>query len=173
MMKRTKEDKQKLIDRYFQGEAMSDICLDSGVAKSTFYEWLKPYKSKATKDGVPVDANAFYKQKQHIQKLEQIIEVLQIVNCTTSAPLKERMEELEILQGQYSVRVLCAALKVDRGTFYNHIKRNKKADNSYKERREQLCEHIKRVYDESNQIFGAKKIKAILSEEGIVVGKRW
>lgn len=56
-----------------------------------------------------------------MKKLEEMIEVLKMVNCTVSAPLKEKLSALEPLYGQYSVYVLCEALEVARGTFYNHI----------------------------------------------------
>lgn len=39
---------------------------------------------------------------------------------------KEKLQELAQLYGQYSVHVLCDALKVSRGTLYNHVLRNKK-----------------------------------------------
>lgn len=68
--------------------------------------------------------------------------------------------------------MLCEALDVPRSTFYNHIFRNKKDNNSYQIRRTQLSERIKQIYEESNQIFGAKKIKAILANQGEVVSDK-
>ena len=37
------EEKHSLVARYQAGESVSDICADSGVPKSTFYTWIKPY----------------------------------------------------------------------------------------------------------------------------------
>lgn len=54
-----------------------------------------------------------------------------------------------------------------RGTCYNHILRNKKQNNSYQFRRAILREQVLEVYEESNQIYGAKKIKAVLDSRGI------
>ena len=50
--------------------------------------------------------------------------------------LKDKLNELEKLYGQYSVHVLCDALDIPRGTFYNHIKRNKRDDTYYAKHRE-------------------------------------
>ena len=73
---------------------------------------------------------------------------------------------MEELYGQYSVHMICDALKVPRGTFYNHIFRNKRDNTWYAKRREEFRIKIQEIYDDSNQIFGAAKITAIMKEEG-------
>ena len=88
------EEKHSLVARYQAGESVSDICADSGVPKSTFYTWIKPYTVTMTDS-----------------------EILQKVNCTVSASLQEKLQELAKLHGQYSVHALCEALCVSRGTF--------------------------------------------------------
>lgn len=104
--------------------------------------------------------------KQKLQKLEQKLEILQKVNCTASAPLQEKLQELAKLYGQYSVHALCEALCVSRGTFYNHIFRRKDVT-AYDKRREEMKEHIQKAFDESRQRFGANKIAVVLAEQGI------
>lgn len=104
--------------------------------------------------------------KQKLQKLEQKLEILQKVNCTASAPLQEKLQELAKLYGQYSVHALCEALCVSRGTFYNHIFRRKDVT-TYDKRRAEMKEHIRVVFDESQQRFGANKIAVVLAERGI------
>lgn len=64
------------------------------------------------------------------------------------------------------MHILCEALKVSRGTFYNYIFRNKRDNTWYAKRREEYRLKIQQIYDDSNQIFGAAKITAILKEEG-------
>ena len=166
-MKYDNKLKEKLVERYYNGESATNICFENNIPKSTFYTWLKPYKTNCTKTGYEVSANEFIKMKQQLKKQKQIIEVLKSVDCTMNATLKEKLYALEKLYGQYSVHVLCEALEVSRGTFYNHILRNKKKNNSYQSRRDELSRKIKEIYDESKQIFGAKKIKAVLSDRGI------
>jgi putative transposase len=171
-MKFTQEEKYQLVARYHDGGSISDICTESGVARSTLYTWLKPYKATYTDAGYTVSATEFMKMKQRLEKLEQKIQVLKKVDCTVSSPLKEKLRELSLLYGQYSVHVLCEALEVPRGTFYNHIFRNKGDNCSYQIRRTQLSEQIKEIYEESNQIFGARKIKAVLADQGEAVSDK-
>ena len=63
--------------------------------------------------------------------------------------------------------MFCEALQIPRGTFYNHIFRNKRQNNSYRKRRDELRIQVQRVYDESRQIYGAEKIASVLKQGGI------
>ena len=160
------EEKRSLVARYRAGESVAEICADSGVPRSTFYTWIRPYTVTMTDSGYAVSQQEFIKMKQKLQKLEQKIEILQKVNCTVSAPLQDKLQELAKLYGQYSVHALCEALCVSRGTFYNHIFR-RKVVTAYDKRRVVMKEHIQAAFDESQQRFGANKIAAVLAERGI------
>lgn len=166
-MRYSEKEKYELVKRYYDGESVADICAEKEIAKSTFYSWLKPYKTTSTDTGTIVSGAEFVKMKNKVDRLKKIIEVLQKVDCNIESPLKVKLNELEKLYGQYSVRVLCDALQVARGTFYNHIFRNKRENNSYQMRRTQLSEKILQIYNESNQIYGATKIKAVLDLQDI------
>lgn len=63
--------------------------------------------------------------------------------------------------------MICEALNVPRGTFYNHIFRNKRSESGYEKRKEDLRVRIRQVYDDSNQIFGPPKIAAVLATQGV------
>ena len=171
-MRWSTKEKQSLVARYQAGESVAEICADTGIARSTFYTWIKPYTTTTTDSGYVVSQQEFIKMKQRIQKLEQKVEILQKVGCTASAPLQEKLQELAKLYGQYSVHALCEALCVSRGTFYNHIFRRKEVT-AYDKRRAEMKEHIKAVFDENRQRFGANKIAAVLSEQGIRISPQY
>ena len=166
-MKYSEKEKYALVKRYYDGEAVADVCAERGISKSTFYSWIKPYKTDYTDSGVCVSGAEFIKMRNKVERLESIIEVLQKVDCNIESPLKVKLNELEKLYGQYSVHVLCDALQLSRGTFYNHIFRNKRENNSYQIHRTMLSEKIMQIYNESNQIYGATKIKAVLDSQDI------
>lgn len=94
------------------------------------------------------------------------------MNCCVGSTLKDKLNELEKLYGQYSVHVLCDALDVPRGTFYNYIKRNKRDDTYYAKHREELRLKIQEIFDESRQIYGSDKILAVLQREGYHTSKK-
>lgn len=162
----TMKHKRELVKRYSDGESASNICRQSGVPRSTFYTWVKPYKVVGAAFGNEVNVVNYARQKKRIDRLGSMVEVLQTVDCSLSSPLQIKLRELEKLYGQYSVHVLCDSLGISRGTFYNHILRNKKDKNSYQVRRKNLSKSIREVFEESNQIYGARKIRAILKSRG-------
>lgn len=171
-MRLSTEEKQSLVARHHAGETVAELCADAGVARSTFYTWIKPYTTTTTDSGYAVSHQGFIKLKQKNQKLEQKVEILQKVGCIVCAPLQEKLKELAKLYGQYSVHALCEALCVSRGTFYNHIFRRKEVT-IYDKRRTEMKEHIRAVFNESHQRFGANKITAVLSAQGIRISPKY
>ena len=172
-MRHTTEEKCRLVMRYQNGESAAHICEKTGIARSTFYSWVKPFQTTVTETGVLVTPQAFDALRRKVEKQAAIIQVLKSVNCTVSAPLKEKLSALEPLYGQFSVRTLCDALEVSRGTFYNHILRNKRDNTWYAKRRAEIGEKVREIYEENHQIFGADKICAILIQQGERVSKRF
>ena len=172
-MKRTytQAEKQALIDRYISNrEAAGSILADTGIPKSTFYSWLRAYReNQSVGKRKMVNIRNFNLLENKVVRLESIIEILKTTPCTVQAPLKQRLYAAESLYGKYSVHLICDAFNIPRGTFYNHVLRNKRDNTWYAKRREDLRIRIQEIYDESNQIFGADKIAAIMKSEGIKV----
>lgn len=160
----TETYKRQIVKRYLKGESVISLSKETSISRSTIYGWLQKYKpAKATEKIKTTDYNRL---KRTVERQAQIIKILKTVNCNVHSDLIVRMNELEKLLGDYNKHVLCEALDVDRGSFYNHIKRNKRDDNSYKKRREYFSNLVRNLYYESNQVFGARKIAAILRNQG-------
>ena len=171
-MRTTKEQKETAVKRYLSGGSASVIISEIGISRSTLYLWVKQSR-EAQKDNENFISVASYKRLQaKVKRLEEIIQIYKTVNCNYNSPLKDKLYALEELYGQHSVHILCEALDVSRGTFYNHVLRNKKQNTVYVQRKEELREKIQKIYDDSNQIFGAGKIMAVLKEQGIKAGEK-
>ena len=168
MPKRYSEEyKRKIIQNYQNGVPIQEVCRVNNIAISTIYRWLKDYE-----DEIPIPNYAtLLRKKEH---LEHVLEVIRLSSLIDEVPLRKRLDILETLHTQhaeYNVHELCEALNVARGTFYNHIFR--RADRSkYEEEQSQLMLQVKQIFDESQQRFGAEKMRIILAENGIHVGKK-
>lgn len=144
----------------------------TSISKSTFYIWLKEYRTKQSQQGKPIVNTQSYKRLQaKVERLQGIIKILQSVSVTATSPLQEKLYAAEKLASQYSVHMICDALNIPRGTYYNHILRNKRDNTWYAKRRETLRMRIQEIYDENYQIFGAEKIAAVLKNEGVKVSE--
>lgn len=159
----SESEKFAAVERFLVGgESVATIAADTGISRSTLYAWIK--SAQIEPGMVEFTRKNFRMLEAKVKRLEGIVEILQIANCTANAPLNEKLQALEELHGQYNVHMLCDALKVPRGTFYNYIFRNKRDNTWYAKRREELRIRIQQIYDESKQIFGAGKITAVMKE---------
>ena len=61
---------------------------------------------------------------------------------------------------------LCNALNVPKGSYYNHILRNKNGDTLATRRIRELTPVVEEIYNESKQTFGSGKIAAIMNDRG-------
>ena len=142
------------------------------MSRSTLYLWAKQFREAQNENGNLISVVSYKRLQGKVKCLEEMIKIYKTVNCNYNSPLKDKLYALEELYGQHSVHILCEALDVSRGTFYNHILRNKKQNTIYVQRKEELREKIQKIYDDSNQIFEAGKIMAVLKEQGIKAGEK-
>ena len=163
------EEKQNAIKRYINDkDPPLKIIKDIGISKSTFYKWLSEYQiEQKQSDRKKLTLHNFKLLEARIARLDGIIEIIKKANVLPNSPLKDKLYAAESLSQNYSVHMVCEALDIPRGTYYNHIFRNKRDNTWYAKRRETLREQIQEIYDESNQIFGAAKITAVLHSRGI------
>ena len=172
-MKFTKEEKMAFVKRYQDGETVIQICNENQIPRSTFYRWIQDYQQTVSDTGNIITPQEFLYLKRKVKKLEDTVQILKKVNCTVSSPLQEKLKAMEVLYGQFSVHTLCEALDVPRGTFYNHIFRNKRGNTLAAKRREELKVQIQKIYDDSKQIYGTGKITAILRNQGIKTSAKY
>ena len=133
-MRYSEEEKRILVSLYYSGKTVYDVCQEHQISRSTFYTWVQAYRPVESKDSsrtiTPKDFDSLLRR---CEKQEQIIAVLKSIPAIADVTTQEKLAVLEPFYGQFSVHVLCEALDVPRGTFYNHIKRNKRDNSSYAE----------------------------------------
>lgn len=172
-MRYTNQEKADIVAQYKQGRSTQDLSAEYGVCERTIYRWAKIYCEMNPGEKQTFTAKEYDMLLRRVNKLENIISVLKAVNCTVHAPLKEKLHELELLYGQYDVHTLCEALDVSRGTFYNHILRNKKGNAWFEKRRDEYRILIREIFEEYHQVLGAEKIRTILTQRGHQVSTKF
>ena len=120
-MRTTKEQKEIAIKRYLSGESTTAIINEIGISRSTLYLWVKQFRVTKKDNGNIISVVSYKRLQGKVKRLEEIIQIYKTVNCNYNSSLKDKLYELEELYGQHSVHILCEALDVSRGTFYNHI----------------------------------------------------
>ena len=163
----SKEEQQAIVNRFLIGnESVADIVTETGIARSTIYGWISQSREIKAPKNIELTVKDYRKLESRVKRLESIIEVIKESGCSPSNTLDVKLPAMELLQGRYSIHLLCDALDVPRGTFYNYVFRGKHTHTWYAERREMMKVRIQEIYDEYNQVFGAAKIRAIMVSEG-------
>ena len=166
------EQKKAIVAQYADGASVASLCAQHHIARSTLYFWINQFHPLKSSTDITACYREYFDLKRQVEKLETRLAIIRAVGCGMAAPLKEKLEALEKLYGQYSVHALCDALDVSRGTFYNHIFRRKDVT-FYDKRREEIRKQVEDVFNENKQRLGAKKICAILADSGIRTSQKY
>ena len=91
-------------------------------------------------------------------------------HSSVNSPLRDKFNAITKLSAKYNINLLCEALQVAKGSYYNHILRNKNGNTTYSAKRTRMTPLIKELYHESNQIYGPGKVAAVMNDRGYSVG---
>lgn len=166
----TKEEKERIIIKHLSGKTVTELYSEFGIARSTIYKWIEQ-SSECEKQERKVNMRDYFDLKQRCEQQEKMIEILQAAPCTVGSPLSERYEYILSQSEKYSINLLCKTMKVAKGSYYNHILRNKNENTAYEEKKRELTPIIEKIFNDSKQIYGSSKIHAILKDRGYAVGR--
>lgn len=141
-----------------------------GIARRTLFKWKKKYEENHFFRVSKKPANTGHKAQSHLDKLNKIVAASKELKCGVTSSITEKVAEIRRLEGKYSIHVLCEALQIPRGTYYN---RKKKGDipNRYELADKELSVMIREIFYHSKERFGRNPIKYKLQEQGFQVSK--
>lgn len=164
-MRYSEHEKSKIVCHFQNGATVQEICQQYGISRSTLYRWVAAPRT-TTPDGEIISLKEIRQLQRKVERLQAVVQILKAVNCTVSSHLHDKFAEMEKLRGQFEDYLLCDALDVPRGSFYNYVVYGKKENTWYHKRRKEYSTLIQKIFDENRQIVGAKKIYEILKKEG-------
>ena len=163
-------EKNAILTCYYDG-TLSETSLFRTPSRSTLYRWIKEEQERDKTSGLP-SRREIFEMRRKMERQKQIIEVLQTCHCRPEDSLQIKLPMIEEQMNCYPVNLLCEALKVPKGTFYNFHLRGQHTHHLMSDRHEMLKENVLRVFEESSQIYGAGKIEAVLRSQGICSSPR-
>ncbi len=166
--------KYKILQLYYEGESANTICRDYHIAHSTLYKWITDYPKESIilaniKKEKPINITRII---SHTQKVEAELDFLHRT-VTNQMPLRERMRIIDNEYGKESLKVQCEALGVNRATYLNHKYRNKNEDAWFIKREAEYTEIINKIFEDSGNVYGGKKIAAIMRKNGRPVSAKY
>ena len=138
--------REAITKRCLNGESIPAVAAEMSIPRSTLYLWVKKAKAAVAEqeqkhlDNKALDPREYFKLKERVVKLEGMLEVLKTASGVIGMPLADKLKILdELYQNEkYSVHLMCEAMDVPRGTFYNYINRGKRG-NTVAARRREKC----------------------------------
>ena len=118
MNKYPEREKTTVVNRYLNDETISKISQKTKISRTTIYLWIKERNNSFNKGKAP-NFRYLHDLQEKCDRQQKIIEILQRSPCTPSAPLSKRYEVIKSLSDEYTVNILCEALKVAKGSYYN------------------------------------------------------
>ena len=160
--------KKDVVNRYLNGESVPKIHKDTGVSKSTIYEWINSSKECFS---ITAMQKTIDRQRQKIKRLESMIEIIHEADFFQEIPLEKRLDLIDKVWETYGINVSCDALDVAHGTFHNHQKRGKGKNYLHNKRKSELLPEIEKIDNEFHHIYGANKITSELKNRGFNASK--
>lgn len=167
----SKEEKTQVLNDYKKGGHITDISKRMGISRGTIYRWIEQANQVRMNATLP-HAGDYHRLKLHCDKLEKMISILHEVHSRLGLSLQQKYELVKKMSEEYSVNALCTALDVAKGSYYNHILRNKNEDTMAAKWRQELTPLIENIFYDSKQTFGTKRIVAVLRERGYNTSQR-
>ena len=168
MAKRYSEEmKRIMIDEYKGGRSAKDICAKYGVSRSTLLLWAKQY-SPDNEGQIPRE---IYLMRMQLERLKIENQIYRECGCSATSPLDVRLDAIHRIKDQYSIHALCRVLDVNRSTVYHHeLRAPKKTQVELED--EILKPLITEIFTTSNGLFGARRLRAKLINNGYVISER-
>ena len=121
----TEEQKKEIINRYLNGESVSLLSKSRGIARSTIYLWIEEH-NKTSKIHKDLSLRDVHDLKIKSERQAKMLEIIRISGCSPNSTQFEKYAAITALSDRYNVNTLCEALGIAKGSYYNHILRNKK-----------------------------------------------
>ena len=170
-IKYSSEFKSDIVNSYIHGKQVSLLAQQNSISRSTLYIWIREAQEKENEKKTPINLRIHHDLSVKCNCMETIIKILKAAPCCPSAPLQEKLAAIQEMSASYNVNILCEALDVAKGTYYNHIKRNKRGNTLHAKKKRELTPIIKEIFHSSNQTYGAARVHAVLKDRGYQISQ--
>lgn len=164
--KYTNEFKLEVISYYLDNHTVKETLSRYSISESTLFAWKRKYDANCLGVINTTKYRTINRMESHIEKMQRILDAQKLLQCTSASSTAEKVKAIDALSEQFPIRVLCEAVGIPRGTYYNR-KRSENKKTLYEKNDEYLGPIIKQLYDSYEYSLGKKPIKYLLEKQGI------
>ena len=159
----TEEFKLQMVQLYNNGKPGSEIIREYDLTPSAFNNWVKKYNTTGSFkacDNRTEEENELIKLRKENQRLKMENDIFKASSADNGTKIKIILANKE----KYSISAMCKFLGISRSLVY-YKRKNKRKDI-------ELENHIIRIFKESKNNYGSRKIKVELQKLGYQVSLR-
>lgn len=164
------EFKKQVVEFYLDHHTVKETVSEFNIPESTLFVWKHQYQTHMFEKPCSTKSSSLKHMQRRLDRMKAILEAQSILNCSPNASHAEKVKAVDSLKGRYSVRILCDALNLPTGSYYNR-KRRETYTTCYERNDEMVKPLIKEIFESSEYRFGKRPIKRILEERGYRVAE--
>ncbi|WP_144083851.1 IS3 family transposase [Brevibacillus panacihumi] len=160
----TDEFKQQMVQLYENGKSRADILREYDLSASAFDRWVKQSRTTGSfteNDNRTDEQNELLQLRKENQRLKMENDIFK----ASGADLRTKIMVIQQNAHKYPISAMCKILQVNRSTYYYENNEQSSVD-------DEVEQAIIRIFEENQRVYGARKIKAKLQEEGMTVSRR-
>ncbi len=159
--------KRSLLKKYYKGADPKALCAQYHISLGTFYNWKRRYPIKqSNKDPLFVTGAEHRRVVRENDRLHQQLKIVHDYFLYQKLSNKDKYAFMDQVHRQCNLHLLCDAMAIDRGTYYNHLK-SQEVYTKTAQRRALISKHIMEIYLHSHRTYGVNRIYYSLQKEGI------
>ncbi|MDW8517594.1 MULTISPECIES: IS3 family transposase [Priestia] len=157
----TPEFKLQLVKLYENGKSRADIAREYDITPSALDRWIKNYLesgSFAAKDNRTEEENELARLRKENQRLLMENDILK----QAALIMGRKLNVIRNNSHKYSVSAMCDVLNIPKSTYYYHA--DERNECAKKAEDKELSREIMRIFKESRNNYGTRKIKKVLAK---------
>ncbi|MFA8440175.1 IS3 family transposase [Pueribacillus sp. YX66] len=160
----TKEFKEQIVQLHLPGKPRSEIIKEYELTPSSFDRWVRQHKTSGSFE----EKDNRTPEQEELIRLRKENQRLMMENDIFKASRADNGTKVDVIRNnrhKYSISAMCAVLQLPRSTYYYEAKIRDNQD-------EELTALIVKIFKESRNIYGQRKIKKELQKQGWTVSRR-
>ncbi|WP_214484350.1 IS3 family transposase [Bacillus sp. SM2101] len=159
----TQEFKQQIVQLYENGKPRKEIIREYDLTPSSLDKWINQFKNSGSfkeKDNLTPEQ----KELQELRKRNKQLEMENDIFKASRADTRTKVNVIKQNIHKYSISAMCQVLQLPRSTYYYEAKQRPNEDD--------VTSDIIRIFQDSRQNYGSRKIKQELKKLGKIVSRR-
>ncbi|MDY0404845.1 IS3 family transposase [Virgibacillus sp. 179-BFC.A HS] len=160
----TKEFKKQIVQLHLSGKPRSEIIKEYELTPSAFDKWVRQHKTSGSFE----EKDNRTPEQEELIRLRKENQRLMMENDIFKASRADNGTKVDVIRNnrhKYSISAMCAVLQLPRSTYYYEAKIRDNQD-------EELTALIVKIFKDSRNIYGQRKIKKELQKLGWQVSRR-